>query len=43
MASATKDGTEVELLLRHLNYSYAKTGDERALWEPVVRAKWGLN
>lgn len=40
MADAPKDGTEVELLLRHPNYRHCKTDEEQAQWEQVVRAKW---
>jgi len=39
MSDAPKDGTEVELLLRHINYRYAKPEDKHQ-WEQVVRAKW---
>lgn len=40
MTDAPRDGTEVELLVRHTNYRYSKTAAERARWEQVVRAKW---
>lgn len=40
MTDAPKDGTEVELLLRHVNYRYCKTDDERAKWEQAVRSTW---
>lgn len=40
MTDAPKDGTEVELLLRHTNWRYCKTDAERAQWEQAVRAKW---
>lgn len=40
MIDAPKDGTEIELLLRHPNYTYAEIDEERARWEQVVRAKW---
>lgn len=40
MTDAPKDGTEVELLLRHQNYAYAKTDEQRAMWEQVVLGKW---
>lgn len=40
MTDAPKDGTEIELLLRHTNYQWCKTDSERAKWEQVVRAQW---
>ena len=40
MTDAPKDGTEVELLLRHTNWHYCKTDEDRAQWEQAVRAKW---
>lgn len=40
MSDAPKDGTEVELLVRHANYRNAKTNEERAMWESVARAQW---
>ena len=40
MTDAPKDGTEVELLLRHVNYRYCKSDEERAKWEQVVRSTW---
>lgn len=40
MESAPRDGTEVELLLRHMNFRLCKTDEERSEWEQVVRAKW---
>lgn len=40
MTDAPRDGTEVELLLRHQNYRYCKTDEERSQWEQVVRANW---
>ncbi len=40
MIDAPKDGTEVELLLRHMNWSYCHTDETRAQWEQIVRAKW---
>lgn len=39
MTDAPKDGTEVELLVRHTDYRYAKPENQH-LWEQVVRAKW---
>jgi hypothetical protein len=38
MVYAPRDGTELELLLRHPNWQYAK--NDNAQWEQVVRAKW---
>ena len=40
MTDAPRDGTEVELLLRHVNYRYCKTDEERAQWEQAVRSRW---
>jgi len=40
MIDAPKDGTEIELLLRHVNYRYSKTDEERAEWEQAVRSTW---
>jgi hypothetical protein len=39
MVYAPLDGTEVELLLHHPNRCYAK-GEEKKIWESVVKAKW---
>ena len=39
MAIAPKDGTQVELLVRHLNWEYAGAHD-RDKWEEIVRAHW---
>lgn len=39
MATAPKDGTPVELLLRHLNWHYA-TGADKDQWQQIVDARW---
>lgn len=40
MIDAPKDGTEVDLLVRHYCYGMAKTDEERAVWEQAAQAKW---
>jgi len=39
MTSAPRDGTEIELLLRHTSWHYAK-GADRDQWQQAVRARW---
>lgn len=39
MTTAPKDGSEVELLLRHKNWQYAQ-GEEKRQWQGPYRAKW---
>ena len=31
---------DVELLITHTNYKYAKTDDEKKMWQGVVKGKW---
>lgn len=38
--TAPKDGTVIELLIRHSNFQYCKTERERTDWEQIVRAHW---
>ena len=33
MTDAPRDGTEVELLVRHTNFRFCKTDEERSMWE----------
>lgn len=39
MATAPKDGTEIEILFRHLNWQYAE-GDKKDEWQQFCRAHW---
>lgn len=39
MHSAPKDGSEIELLMRHPNWTYAKQ-EERSDWQGPVRGHW---
>ena len=38
--TAPKDGTEIELLIRHHNYTYCCKQADRSKWQGVVRGKW---
>ena len=38
--TAPKDGTEIELLIRHHNYTYCGNSDDRNKWQEAVRGKW---
>ena len=38
--AAPKDGTEIELLIRHHNYTYCAAQADRSKWQDVVRGKW---
>jgi len=40
MTDAPRDGTEVELLVRHTNFRFCKSDEERSMWEQAARAKW---
>tara|TARA_R110000868_G_scaffold40260_4_gene139142 strand:+ start:284 stop:520 length:237 start_codon:yes stop_codon:yes gene_type:complete len=40
MTDAPKDGTTVELLVRHDYYRFCKTEEDRARWEQACTAKW---
>ena len=40
MTDAPRDGTEVELLVRHTNFRFCKTDEERSMWEQALPAKW---
>ena len=40
MASAPKDGREVELLVRHVNWRWAVSKADRERWEQTVSAHW---
>jgi hypothetical protein len=40
MDCAPKDGTKIHLLIRHENYRYARTHDERDRWKQEVEAHW---
>ena len=39
MTTAPKDGTVIEILMRHNNWHYA-AGVDKARWQEVVRAQW---
>jgi hypothetical protein len=39
MDSAPKDGTEIEILFRHVNWKYASERD-RDDWQQICRAHW---
>jgi hypothetical protein len=40
LIDAPQDGTEIEILVRHRTWQYARTDKERALWQGPCRAKW---
>ena len=40
MTDAPRDGTEVELLVRHTNFRLCKSDEERSMWEQALPAKW---
>jgi hypothetical protein len=40
MDSAPKDGTKIQLIIRHENYRYARTDEDRDRWEQEVEAHW---
>lgn len=40
MLTAPKDGRYVELLVRHSNYKFAATDQERDRWQHATRGQW---
>ena len=40
MATAPRDGTEIDILFRHVTWHYADTETRDSEWQQVCKARW---